>query len=104
MLGGKSSALHRSTPYKKKWMQIRDGALWELFEQIVKQRGPKSVRIAKVKGHATQEMVDEGKVRAEDKEGNDKADEAADMGATTSQGKLKLFAENSRADMPDIGV
>ena len=38
-------------------------------------------------------MVDEGKVRAEDKEGNDKADEAADMGATTSQGKLKFFAE-----------
>ena len=38
-------------------------------------------------------MVDEGKVRAEDKEGNDKADEAADMGATTSQGKLKIFAE-----------
>ena len=38
-------------------------------------------------------MVDEGKVRAEDKEGNDKADEAADMGATTSQGKLEFFAE-----------
>ena len=37
--------------------------------------------------------MDEGKVRAEDKEGNDKADEAADTGATTSRGKLKFFAE-----------
>ena len=59
--------------------------MWELFEQLFKQRGPRSVKITKVKGHATQEMVDEGNVRAEDKEGNDKADEAADMGATTSQ-------------------
>ena len=61
MLGGRSSALDRNTPYRKRWTQIRDGDLWELFEQIVKQRGPKSVRITKVKGHATQEMVDEGK-------------------------------------------
>ena len=85
MLGGRSSALHRSTPYRNRWTQIRDGDLWELFEQLVKQRGPKSVRITKVKRHDAQEMVDEGKVRAEDKEGNEKADEAADMGATTSQ-------------------
>ena len=49
MLGGKSSVLHRSTPYKKKWSQIRDGGLWELFEQLIKQRGPRSVRITKVK-------------------------------------------------------
>ena len=38
-------------------------------------------------------MVDEGKVAAEEKAGNDKADEAAEMGATTSQGKVKKFAE-----------
>ena len=73
--------------------QIRDGDLWELFEERVKQRGPKSVRTTKVEGRATQEIVNEGKVRAEDKERNDNADEAADMGATTSQGKLHIFAE-----------
>ena len=51
------------------------------------------MKISKVKGHATEEMVSEGKVKAEDKEGNDKADEAADQGATKSQGKVQKFAE-----------
>jgi len=93
ILGGSKSGLHRESPYKKKWSQIKDGDLWELFANLVKQRGPKSVRITKVKGHATKEMVEEGRVKAIDKEGNDKADEAAEMGATTGQGKLRSLAE-----------
>ena len=56
------------------------------------QRGPWSVTITKVKGHATQEMVDEGKVEEEEKKGNDGSDEAADLGATESQGKVAKFA------------
>ena len=51
------------------------------------------MKISKVKGHATEEMVSEGKVKVEDKKGNDKADEAADQGATKSQGKVQKFAE-----------
>ena len=46
-----------------------------------------------VKGHATEEMVEKGEVRREDKEGNDYADEAAEEGATTSQGRVRKFAE-----------
>ena len=38
-----------------------------------------SVRVSKVKGHATEAMVAEGKVRKEDKDGNDAADIAADF-------------------------
>ena len=67
--------------------------MWELFAKLVRQRGPKSVKITKVKGHATQAMVDEGKVKQTEKTGNDKADEAAEAGATTSQGKIRDFAE-----------
>ena len=38
-------------------------------------------------------MVEEGRVKAAEKEGNDKADEAAESGATTSQGRLRSLAE-----------
>merc|ERR1712106_846391 len=37
--------------------------------------------MGKVKGHATDEMVGDGKVRLIDKEGNDQADKAAETGA-----------------------
>ena len=43
-------------------------------------KGPEAVRLSKVKGHATDEMVAQGKVKQEHKEGNDAADEAADIG------------------------
>ena len=39
-----------------------------------------AVKISKVKGHATEDMVNQGKVKREHKEGNDAADEAADIG------------------------
>ena len=92
LLGGTKSKLYRKTPYKRKWAQTRDGDLWQLFEKLVKQRGPETVKITKVKGHATEEMVEQGKVEAEDKAGNDMADQAADQGATKSQGRLQVFA------------
>ncbi len=40
---------------------MRDGDLWEALSGC----------ITKVKGHATAEMVTEGKVEAKDKQGND---------------------------------
>ena len=51
------------------------------------------MKITKVKGHATEEMVQQGKVKAEEKKGNDYDDEAADAGATKSQERLKIFGE-----------
>ena len=44
-----------------------------MFANTVEARGPGCTRISKVKGHATQEMVDEGKVKHEQK-GNGQAD------------------------------
>ena len=53
--------------------------------KTVEEREPGCARISKVKGHATQEMVDEGKAQHEDKKGNDQADTGADRGAVTMQ-------------------
>ena len=49
-------------------------------EGMVRYRSASSVRVSKVKGHATDAMIVDGKVRREDKEGNDAADIAADFG------------------------
>ena len=47
---------------------------------MLHRRGLDTVRISKVKGHADEDMVLHGRVRREDKSGNDPADEAADFG------------------------
>ena len=70
---------------------MRDGDLWQVFADVVRQRGPYSVIITKVKGHATEQMVQDGKVERCDKEGNDKADKAAELGATISQARVQAF-------------
>ena len=43
-------------------------------------RAPDAVGVAKVKGHATEAEVDQGRVRAENRLGNIEADTAADQG------------------------
>ena len=64
---------------------MKDGDLWEVFTELVRTRGPQTVFITKVKGHATQEMVDEGKVQEGDMRGNGMADKAADMGLSRAR-------------------
>ena len=70
---------------------MKDGDLWELFAHLVSRRGPESVTITKVKGHATEDMVEKGTVQRADKEGNDWADTAAALGVTDSQKKVRKF-------------
>jgi len=65
---------------RKPFNIIPDGDLWEWFAKIVKAKGAEAVRLTKVKGHATEEMVKQGKVKEEHKVGNDFSDEAADIG------------------------
>ena len=45
-------------------------------------------RVSKVKGHADEEMVASGQVRALDKVGNDQADDAADHGRRRVTGSV----------------
>ena len=67
---------------------IKDGDLWEAFANSVKAKGVGTVGLTKVKGHATNEMVAEGSVQKDDKEGNDMADDAANKGAIDMQKDL----------------
>ena len=57
-----------------------DGDLIGLVRRLVDIRGPGTTAISKVKGHADEGLVREGRVRELDKAGNDLADRAADLG------------------------
>ena len=57
-----------------------DGDLIGLVQRLVDIRGPGTTAISKVKGHADEGLVRDGRVRELDKVGNDLADRAADLG------------------------
>ena len=64
----------------KPYELVNDGDLLLLIDHMLRQRGLDTVSISKVKGHADDGMVLYGRVRREDKLGNDAADEAAGLG------------------------
>ena len=65
---------------RKPWKTVSDGDLWELFWNAAAAKGTRAVRLSWVKGHATQQHVDEGITTAKDRTGNHHADKAADAG------------------------
>ena len=85
VIGGRTSHLHKRSINKRPWALEKNGDLWQSIEESVEEKGPRSVKVTKVKGHATSEMVAEGKVKGEDKEGNDISDLAANKGAEETE-------------------
>ena len=59
---------------------LTDGDLLILLRRMLDLRGRDTVRVTKVKGHADEGMVLDGRVREIDRLGNNAADEAADFG------------------------
>ena len=67
---------HGSAPFEL----VSDGDLLLLIDRTLRLGGLDTVRITKVKGHADECMVLDGRVRDLDRLGNDAADGAADFG------------------------
>ena len=67
IIGGTQSPLHRKSQSKRPWELTSNGDLWKSIEEAIITKGPKTVKVSKVKGHATDEMVKEGKVKEEEK-------------------------------------
>ena len=59
---------------------VKDGDLVAIIQHMIQARRQDTVRVTKVKGHATEADVEQGRVRLEDRLGNEKADAAADLG------------------------
>ena len=85
--------MNKGKKLKKPWKLISDGDLWEHFYLAVKRKGSKAVKITWVKGHATQEHINKGITTAVNKEGNDKADSVADLGAALHGKDVMEIAE-----------
>ena len=64
---------------------MKDGDLLATIHSMLSLRGFDTVKVSKVKGHATRAMVDSGDVRLEDLVGNNGADAAADLGRLRQQ-------------------
>ena len=58
----------------------KDADLISYIQGILDTRGKITVRVVEVKAHATDEMVSSGQDRQLDEDGNEAADEAADLG------------------------
>jgi hypothetical protein len=84
-----SSDQHRKlmrNPFGKPWGMQTDGDLWEQAWQAVLGRGVDNQRIRKVKGHATETDVIEGRATKNDKDGNHYSDQNADKGVEALYG------------------
>ena len=92
-LGGELSWLHRDRPVKKRWKCRKDGDLWGHTQKKIEAKGPENTKMIKVKGHATNQMVSEGKVKADDKKGNDRANQAAGKGFNDEQRRLDAMTD-----------
>ena len=86
--------MNRENPYRRAWSLQTDGDLWEIAWQAILQRGSQSQTNRKVKGHATQEDVENGTSTVKDRAGNDRSDTNADEGVEKigGEGLVRLGA------------
>ena len=72
---------HRHAWAALNWYRIKHAVLWKELHLLIESRSMDSVTISKVKGHASHRDVKQGKVKMQDKLGNDGADTLATTGA-----------------------
>ena len=84
VLRGVAALLSQEVP-RTPLLLVKDGDLLATIHSMLCLRGMDKVHVSKVKGHATQAMVDNGDVRIEDLVGNKGADTAADLGRLRQQ-------------------
>ena len=79
VLRGVAALLSRNIP-RTPLPLVKDGDLLATIHSMLCLRGFDTVKVSKVKGHATRAVVNNGDVRFEDLVGNNGADAAADLG------------------------
>ena len=72
----------------------KDGDLLAIIHSMLCLRMPDTVKVSKVKGHATPAMVASGDVRVEDLIGNNGADAAADLGRLRQNDEVTAARRN----------
>ena len=81
---------------------VNDGDLIALARYMVRIRGRETVRVTKVKGHAEDVDVQQGRVRLADQQGNAEADAAADLGRRNQSGNPRRPKAQSKMDRSTV--
>ena len=84
----------------KPLLLVKDGDLIALVQYMIQARGRDTVRVTKLKGHATDEDVEQGRVRLADQVGDVEADAAADLGRR-HQSELFMGARRTLLNVRD---
>ena len=102
-----------ANPCGRPWGLQKDGDLWERFWAASLLRGPRTLKLTKVKGHTTTKDVQSGIITAENREGNRHADIAATLGTEEgmpglpgpgeldvrqAQGLLQIYDQDPQGD------
>ena len=64
------------------------GDLVAIVQHVLTARGPGTLKVTKVEGHATEIDVEQGRVKVEDKFGIDEADDVAELGRRSQTERL----------------
>ena len=80
VLRGVAALLHHGVP-RSSLPLTKDGDLLTTIHSMLNLRGIDTVKVSKVKGHATRAILASGDVRLEDLVGNNGADNASDLGS-----------------------
>ena len=78
--------LPQRNPFRRPWGLQRDGDLWRIAWNALAIRGAGNQDLRKVKGHATEEDIEQGKSTVKDRNGNNKSDTLADRGVESING------------------
>ena len=76
----------------KPWGLMSNGDLWQVVQQLVKQRGANNIKIRKVKGHADDTHLNAGITSAKDLRGNNISDDLATEGREAHGSELHCSA------------
>ena len=89
-------------PFGKEWGLQRGGDLWKVAWESIGMKGFESQDPKKVKGHATNEYINEGRSNGKDKACNDYSDDLADDGVLNIGGcGLVLLGRSMAEKMQD---
>eukprot|EP00969_Alexandrium_andersonii_P224215 9901880-Alexandrium_andersonii.AAC.1 len=73
------------------WGLRRDGDLWEVFHRVASARAFRGVAFTKVKGHATEQHIREGRSTRRDANLNSVADAMAERGVRSSAHSQEIW-------------
>ena len=92
-LGGEVSRLHFEKTWRRNIDLTNNGDLWNHINEAMVRKGADTIEIKKVRAHTSREMIEQGTIDEPDRDGNGRADEAANKGSRDAQQQTRDLAD-----------